>query len=297
MEIEALLENPNLVIKAVVTQPDKKVGRKQELQASPIKNLAVSKNIPVLQPEKITKDFINQLEELAPELVVVVAYGLILPKKLLDLTRYKCINLHPSLLPKYRGPSPLQAALLNGDEKTGITIMLLDEKMDHGPILSQEEIEISARETGQSLHDKLAQKGAELLSKTIDSWILKKINPVEQDDSKATLCQLITREDGKINWQQTAETIERQIRALSPWPGTYTFYNKKRLKIIPADILESDLPVGKPGQTFLTANNELAVICNQGALVINELQLEGGKAMDCKNFVLGHKEVLGRVLG
>jgi len=296
--LERLLNNQSIEIIAVVTQPDKKVGRKQELQGSPIKKLAELNNLPVLQPDKLDNTSRKELTKLKPGLFIVVAYGFILPREFLDLPKLGCLNLHASLLPKYRGPSPIQAAIQNGDKTTGNTIMLVDEKMDHGPILAQQKIEIRTKDTGQTLHDKLADSGAELLDKTINSWIKKEITLKAQDDNQASYCQLIKREDGKINWQRPAIEIERQIRAFHPWPGTFTLYNNKRIKILSAKVLHPDLPedITTAGQTFLTPDKKLGVTCGKGTLVVEELQLEGGKATDSKNFILGHANILNQKL-
>ena len=204
----------------VITAPDKPVGRKQTLTPPPVKVLAENYHISVVQPEKIG-NCKSEIKNLKPDLIIVAAYGQLILKEILDIPTYGCLNVHPSLLPKYRGASPIQSAILNGDEKTGVTIMRLSEKLDSGPILANNEWQITNRITYKELHDKLAELGAELLIKTIQKLLAGKINPQPQDDSKTTYTKILTKEDGKIDWQKSAVEIERQIRALNPEPDSY----------------------------------------------------------------------------
>lgn len=303
---------------AVVTQPDKKVGRKQDLSQSPVKKVALENKIEVLQPEKIkgNLEFIKQIKDLQPDLIVVVAYGFILPQEILDVPKYGAINIHASLLPKYRGASPIQSAILNGDKETGVSIMLIDDQMDHGALLGQRKIKITdnlpspdgLRQAGdnfESLHDKLAQLGADLLSETLPKYIAGKIKPVSQDDTQATYCKILTKEDGKIDWTKSADEIERQVRAFSPWPGAWTVWNKKSLKVIKAAVYTSTKPVlsqaegltmtASAGEVF-KINEGAAVVCGQGALKILELQLEGKKPMSAKEFLNGYPSIIGAIL-
>jgi len=197
--LEGLIKaNYKLVL--VITAPDKPVGRKQILTPSPVKVVAQKYKIPILQPEKI-QEAIAEIRATSPGLVIVAAYGQILPKEILDIPKYGCLNFHPSLLPKYRGPSPIQYAILNGEKKTGVTIMLMNEKMDHGPILAQSALIVEEDETGQSLHNKLANLGARLLMETIPKWQKGMIKPQPQDEKKVTFTKILSREDGKINWK------------------------------------------------------------------------------------------------
>lgn len=292
---------------AVVTAEDKPIGRKQILTPPPIKKWAAENNLPVLQPEKISApEWIKKIKELNPDLIILVAYGQIIPKEILDIPEYKALNIHPSLLPKYRGASPIQAAILNGDRETGVTIMLMDEKMDHGPILASAKLQIPASPAGrpnsqtyQELSEKLANLGAELLIKILPDWIKGKIKSQEQDHSKATFCKIIKKEDGKIDWNKSAEEIERQIRAFQEWPGSYTDFNGKILKITEADYENLSTMLGastKIGEVFIADKKELGVQTRNGILILKRIQLEGKKPMPVKDFLNGHPEIVGAIL-
>ncbi|MDP3996034.1 MAG: methionyl-tRNA formyltransferase [bacterium] len=248
----------------VITEPDKPVGRKQIITPPPVKVLAEKYNIPVVQPAKIS-EYAEEIEKLNPSLVIIAAFGQIIPKKILEIPEYGCLNVHPSLLPKYRGPSPIQFAILKGEEKTGVTIMRISEKLDTGPILSQQEIEVSQKETFESLHDKLAEAGTRLLIETIPRLLAGKLPPIPQEEAEATYTKILKKEDGKIDWDKSPKEIERQVRALNPWPGTYTLYNGKRLKILNAEAAG-------------------------GKLIIKEVQLEGKKATTFEDFLKGHSD-------
>ena len=284
---------------SVVTRPDKKVGRKQKIIPSPIKNTALDHNIEVLQPEKIKSndDFILKIKKLQPDLIVVVAYGFILPQEILDLPKYGVINVHASLLPKYRGASPIQSAILNGEKETGVSIMLLDEQMDHGPLLAQRTITITDKDNFESLHDKLSQLGAELIAETLPEYINGEIRPQIQDETQATYCQLIKKEDGKIDWTKSAEEIERQLRAFTPWPGVFTFWDGKQLKIIKAAVYASTKlsMTASAGEVF-KINEGIGVECGQDTLEILKLQLEGKKPMTAKEFLNGYPKIIGAQL-
>jgi len=225
----------NFSIEAIITQPDKPIGRKKIITAPPIKKYALKRDFLILQPEKLNQDFISRLKELKPDLGIVVAYGKILSKKILNIPKFGCLNIHASLLPKYRGAAPIQAALLHGDKKTGITIMQMDVGLDTGDIVSQKKIKIKKEDNFQTLHDKLAELGAELLIKTIPNYIAGKIKPKKQDESKASYFPTISKNQGEINWQNSAEKIFNQIRAFTPWPGAFTFFKNKKLDIIIAN--------------------------------------------------------------
>jgi len=258
--LEKLIENKFKPV-LVITAQDKPVGRKQILTPSTVKIIAQKYNIPV-------QNTIYKIRDTKPDLVVVAAFSQILPKEILTIPKYGCLNVHPSLLPKYRGPSPIQAAILNGDKKTGATIILMDEKMDHGEIVANSEFQITnSKITSEELLKELANLGAKLLVETIPKWVNDKIKLKVQDESRVTYTKILKKEDGKINWQKPAEKIERQIRALNPWPGTYTIYKGKRLKILKAEIL----------------NNQL---------VIKEAQLEGKKPMSFEDFLRGHPDFI-----
>src|SRR4030042_1933140 len=265
--LEELVKN-NYQPVLVITHPDKPVGRKQVLTPPPVKLAAQKYKIPIEQPERI-KNYESGIRNLKPDLVICAAYGQIISGEILKIPRYGCLNVHPSLLPKYRGPSPIQTTILNGDEKTGVTIMLMDEKMDHGPILAKRELEIpNPKITYQELHDKVAEIGAKLLIKTIPDWINGKIKPQAQDEKKAAYTKIIKKEDGNIDWKKPAQEIERQIRAFNSWPGAFTFIQKKgkkiRIKICQAE---------------LSKDNKL---------IIKKLQPEGKKPMSFEEFKKGY---------
>jgi methionyl-tRNA formyltransferase len=285
----------------VVTTPDKPAGRKQMLTPPPVKVLAKAQGPEVFQPEKFNQDAIRFIQEKNPDLFVVAAYGKILPKTVLSIPQKGSLNVHPSLLPKYRGPSPVQAALLNGDKETGVSVIVLDEAMDHGPIIASSNFKIqNPKLTYPNLHNELAKIGADLLIKTIPDWIAGKIKPVPQDDSKATYTRILQKEDGRIDWSKEAMYIERQVRALYPWPGTFTTCEtdgkQKMIKILKASVLPQERPIGKPGQAFPPPLPGIAIQTGKDALVIEELQLEGAKPMSSKEFLLGHKNFLGTIL-
>ncbi len=248
----------------VFTEPDKPVGRKQIITPPPVKALAEEYNIPVVQPEKVSQ-FADEIEKLKPSLIIIASFGQIIPKKILEIPKDGCLNVHPSILPKYRGPSPIQSAIINGDEKTGVTIMRVSEKIDAGPILSQKEIEIDPKETYESLHDKLAEAGTKLLLEVLPNLSKGQVPFQLQDDSKATYTKILNRSDGEIDWKKSPEEIERQIRAFNPWPGTFTFCNGKRLKILKAEAL-------------------------YGKLKIKEVQLEGKKPISYEEFLRGYPD-------
>ncbi|MEK7510073.1 MAG: methionyl-tRNA formyltransferase [Patescibacteria group bacterium] len=288
----------------VVTVPDKPVGRKQLLTPPPVKSHIMKHkwNIPILQPENLST-ISNQLSAISPDLMVLAAYGQVIPKEILKIPRYDALNVHPSLLPKYRGPSPIQTAILNGDEETGVTIMLMDEQIDHGPIVASEKFKMKNQKfTYPELHDTLAKLGGELLIKTIPKWVKGEIMPQPQNHAKATSTKRIAKQHGHIDWSKPALYIERQTRALNPWPGTYSFLkvetqdlNPQILKILRARVLEGTYEKA-PGKTFLTTSGKLAVQTQKDALLVEELQLQGGKPMPAREFLLGHKDFVGTIL-
>lgn len=285
----------NTKVLGIVTQPDKKVGRKQVVSQSPIKKNALTNNIEVLQPLSLkgNAEFIQRLTKLNSDLIIIAAYGFILPKGILEIPKYGVINVHASLLPKYRGPSPIQAAILNDDKVTGVSIMLVNEKMDEGDILSQAKTDIAENEIFTTLHDKLAILGAHLLIDTLPKYLNKEIKPQKQDNKKATYCKLITKDDGKINWLTTAQQIGRQIRAFDPWPGTWTTWEAKKLKIIKAQIIAEEKY--HSGEVFKSQKG-FAIKCSQDALQILELQLEGKNKMTIQQFLNGYPQIIGTQL-
>lgn len=315
----------------VVTTPDAPVGREQVLTPSPVKVKAKELGLEVFTPEKLDQEAIAKIKSFAPEVGISVVYGKIIPKELIEIFSKRILNIHPSLLPRFRGPTPIQSAILAGEEKTGVTIMLVDEEVDHGPILAQREFSIFlpagdlpkgdnsqfSNLNYNTLHDELVKIGVALLLETLPRWLAGEITSVPQDHSKATFTRKFTREDGKINWQKSAEEIDRQIRALNPEPSTWTEFKarneeRKILKIIeaqpltlsPFDSTQGD-PERKPngsrervsgkqeGEVFLE-NGELAVRCKDGSLILKTVQPEGKKPMTGQDFLRGHREIIGK---
>lgn len=288
--LRALASQPEFSVIAVVTQPDRPKGRDLKLHPSPVKAAAVSLGLPILQPERArNEDFITQLRELRPDLVVVVAYGQILPKSILDLPAHGCLNVHTSLLPKYRGAAPIQWAILNGDALTGVTIMRMDAGLDTGDILTQSTTPISAEDTSQTLHDRLAALGADLLVPTVRDWIAGKRTPRPQPAEGATYARKITKEDGLLDWSQPALVLLNRIRGFTPWPGAFTHLPGEPkpvlLKIWRAEITEAS---GEPGRVLLADKSGILVACGERSLRILELQKEGGRRMPAQNFLAGH---------
>jgi methionyl-tRNA formyltransferase len=288
--LQALLDSPEFQVVAVVTQPDRPKGRDLKLTPSEVKKVAVAANIAMLQPERAREpQFIEQLKQLAPDYIVVVAYGQILPRAILDTPKFGCVNVHTSLLPKYRGAAPIQAALLNGDEETGVTIMQMEEGLDTGPIISQRAIPIGATDDAQTLHDKLAKVGAELLVPTLIDFASGKIQACAQDHSKATHVRKIKKEDGQLDWAQPARVLQNRIRAFTPWPGAFTFQRtdskNKLLKIWRADV---ECAKGVPGTVLSADNSGVVVACGENALRIHRLQREGGRQMSVAEFLQGN---------
>lgn len=286
--LKKLIKNYQVI--SVFTQPDKPIGRKKELSKSPIKKVAQENNLKIIQPKSLKDEkVVNQIRELNPDLIIVVAYGQIIPQKIIKISKFGIMNIHPSLLPKYRGASPIQTAIMNGEKETGVTIMLIDEKMDHGPILAQEKINIGD-DNYIKLSEKLSEIGANLLIKILPDYFSGKINPQEQDHTKATFTKIITREDGQIDWHKSAKEIGCQFRAFTPWPGVFTFWNNKRLKITKLTISEINK---QDGLVFLTSDEEVAIGCGMGSIIISKLQLEGKKEMRAKEFILGYPDFIG----
>lgn len=286
--LQSLISDNYFEVKAVVTQPDKPTGRKQIITAPEVKIIAQENNLQIFQPEKLKNDqeIISQLKKIEPDLIVVVAYGQIIPKSILDIPKLGNVNVHPSLLPKYRGASPIQNAILNNETSTGITIMLMDEKMDHGPILAQKEINLDGTENNESLHQKMSDKNStDFFLTTLKKFINNEITPIVQDDDKAIYCKLITKEEAKIDWSDTAKNISAKIRAFYPWPITWTTLDKKRVKIFPPiKIVEGS---DKPGR-ILSENNKLLVACGDKLVEVFELQIEGKNKVKAKDFILGN---------
>ncbi|HOX11201.1 MAG TPA: methionyl-tRNA formyltransferase [Candidatus Moranbacteria bacterium] len=297
--LKALLEK-NYVISGVFTKPDKKIGRKQEISEPLVKKLANENKIPVFQPEKFDEESIAELKKLKPDLIIVAAYGKIIPQAILDIPGFGCINVHASLLPKYRGPSPIQNALMNGEKETGITIMLMDKGIDTGDILSQESINIEPNDNNATLLDKLSVVGANLLIKTLPPWIERGIQPKPQENSSATICQLIERSDGHINWTDDAEDIFNRYRALTPWPGIFCYWKSNsdtiRLKMISIE-KQKISPQQKyaEGEVFEIAD-DIGVQAGNGVIILKEIQSEGKNVMTVQEFKNGHPDFIGSIL-
>jgi methionyl-tRNA formyltransferase len=286
----------------VITETDKPVGRKQIITPPPVKTAALNYGIEVLQPEKISECEMK-IKKMSPDLIIVAAYGQLIGKTILEIPKYGCLNVHPSLLPKYRGASPIQGAILSGELQTGVSIMLLDEKMDHGPVIAQEEVAISGNDDAKTLSDKLFRAGSNLLVKTIPDWFSGKLKAILQEEEKATYTKILGRIDGKINWSMTAKEIERQVRAYIIWPNSFTEcqenkFGIKKIKIWKVKIQEQDknCPIGSVGKTFMATNEEIAVQTGKDFLIIEELQPEGGKRMTSAEFLNGRSDFIGTIL-
>ncbi len=292
--LQVLINSKHDII-SVVCQPDKPKGRSKKLVKPPTKEVAEKYSIPVLQPEKIkTDEFFKILLNLSPDLIVVVAYGKIIPKNILDIPSYGCINVHASLLPKYRGAAPINWAIVNGESETGVTTMLMDEGMDTGDILLKEVVTINKDDNSLTLYNKLSKIGADLLVRTIELLENKNIKPIKQDSSKATYAPLIKKVDGFINWEKSAIEIENLIRGFQPWPTAHTTLNGKILKIYNANKIEGN---AKPGEVVYIDKKSLHVGTGEGILNIIDLQLEGSKRMLIKDFLSGKKINKGEILG
>jgi methionyl-tRNA formyltransferase len=294
----ACLLGSSYQVAAVYTQPDKAAGRGRRVVSSPVKKLALERRIPVVQPQALeSSEVIKELASFQPELIIVAAFGSILPTEVLSLPRFGCLNVHPSLLPRHRGPSPVASAILCGDELTGVTIMLMDSGLDTGPILAQEEVGVSSLDTTGSLSSKLADVGAGLLLKILPGWLEGTIKPQAQDDSKATYSKLITSKDGEVDWHLSALHLWRMVRAYNPWPSCYTWCQGKRLKIheaIPLDVRGN----GEVGEVVaLVEQPGIGVVTKQGILELCEVQLEGKRAMSAGDFMRGQRDFIGCILG
>lgn len=295
--LEALLEAGH-EITAVVTQPDRPKGRGssgkqgQEAQYSPVKRCALSHGIPVFQPERIKRpEAVERLREFPADIYVVAAFGQILSREILEIPRFGCVNIHASLLPRYRGASPIQQAVIDGEEKTGVTIMQMNEGMDTGDILYQKEIKLAPKETGESLFARLAGLGAEAIVEALPLLEAGKLIPAAQDEDRATYVKMITKARGRIDWQQSAEVIERLVRGLNSWPSAYTFRNGRQIKVWDADVV-SVLPeetCAPPGTVIRVEQDAVTVMTGKDALRIMELQPEGKRRMPTRDFLLGYR--------
>ncbi|MDE6055062.1 MAG: methionyl-tRNA formyltransferase [Lachnospiraceae bacterium] len=295
--LEALIKAGHEVT-AVVTQPDKAKGRSGQVQCSPVKECAVGHGIPVFQPVRIkTPEAVEELKRYEADIYVVAAFGQILSKQILEMPRFGCINIHASLLPKYRGAAPINQCIIDGEQETGVTIMQMDAGIDTGDILTQKKVIIEDKETAETLFDKLAQAGAELVVETLPLIENGGITPIKQDESLASHVKMMDKSMGKIDWTQDASYIERLVRGLNPWPSAYTFYQGKSVKIWSSDVVKEAENAAQPGTIVAVAKDFFDVACGKGNLRIYELQLEGKKRMDTKSFLLGNQWRAGMLLG
>ena len=279
----------------VVCAPDKPTGRTQILTPPPVKTAAQKLGLKIFQTEK--KEELEKLVlEEKPDLIICAAFSLILTPSILAEPRLDCLNIHPSLLPRWRGASPLQSAILAGDKKTGVTIIKMTEKIDAGPIVAQKEVEINDKISTPELSLILAHEGADLLLKILPDWIEEKIEPKPQNENEATFSLIIKKEDGKIDWSKSAAEIERQIRAFHPWPGSFSKIAGRKIKIMEAGIEEREEPLKKIGEIFLNKNGQLCVKTKKGSFIPKIVQAEGNKEMEAADFLRGHKEIIGQIL-
>ena len=290
--LEALITQGH-EITAVVTQPDKPKGRSKELQFPPVKECAVKHGIPVFQPRRIkTPEAIEELKKYPADIYIVAAFGQILSQEILDLPKYGCLNIHASLLPKYRGASPIQRVIIDGEAETGVTIMQMNAGLDTGDMLYRKKIPITSEDTFETLHDKLMVLGGEAITEALPLLEAGKLVPEKQDDTKTCYAALITKEMGKLDFTKTAAELDRLIRGLTPWPSAYTHYHGKQLKI-PMATAHKEAP-----GTILTVNKDsFEVAASEGSLKVMELQLEGKKRMTTHDFLLGVKVQPGELLG
>lgn len=294
--LDKLIEAGHDVV-AVVTQPDKPKGRGKAIAFSPVKELALQHNIQVLQPIKVKEEeFIQTLEEINPEVIVVAAFGQILPKRILDMPKFGCINVHASLLPKYRGAAPIQWVVINGEKEAGVTIMHMDVGCDTGDMIIKDQITLDKKETGGSLHDKLAVLGGNLIIEALHLIKEGKAPREQQVEAESTYVKMLSKEDGKIDFTKSAIEIERLIRGMNPWPSAFTSLHGKMLKIWDADVIESEKK-GEIGDVVEVTKNSLLVQTGDGLLAIKELQLEGKKRMPVDAFLLGYTVNMNDHLG
>ncbi|MFA7244852.1 MAG: methionyl-tRNA formyltransferase [Candidatus Magasanikbacteria bacterium] len=287
--LQGLINSPLFEIEKVITQPDKPVGRKQILQKSPVKILAEENNLNIDQPESL-KNY--ELRTINSELFIVAQYGLLIPENILNIPKFGTINTHTSLLPKYRGASPIQSAILNGETKTGVTIMLMNKGMDSGPILSQKTVKILPDETYIDLDTKMAQIASQLLLDTVPKYINDEIKPQTQNETEITFCKKLDRDDGKIDWKKSTTEIYNQYRAFTPWPGVWTLWNDKRLKLLVTEKSDKKIEIGQ----VIIENDIIYIGTADSSIKISKLQLEGKPIMDAKAFINGYGKQFAKEL-
>ena len=273
----------------VITQPDKPQGRGKAEKFTPVKECAVKHDIPVFQPTKIkSQESIEYLKQFDADVFVVAAFGQILSQEILDMPKYGCINIHASLLPKYRGSAPIQWVILNKEKETGVTIMQMDAGIDTGDMLLQKSFALTKQDTGETVHDKLSSLGAEMIVEALSALEAGSLEPVAQSDENTCYAPMLTKSLGCIDWSKDADTIDHYVRGLYPWPGTYTFLEGKKVKLFSVIPIESQA-TAKPGEIVAVEKDSIVVATGNGAVVIPELQLEGKKRMPVKDFLLGYK--------
>lgn len=289
--LKKIIDSKKHTVSLVVTQPDKPKGRNRELQPSDVKKLAIEEGIPVFQPTKIkTQETFDELKKYEADIFVVAAYGRIIPKNILELPKYGCINVHASLLPKYRGAAPIQWAVINGDEKSGVCIMQMDEGLDTGDIIAEAELKLDKKETSESLFKKLSVLGADTLVETLEHIEAGGIEPRPQPkDSTTSYARMITKNDGLIDWNESAVKIDRIVRGMNSWPAAFTYMNGQTVKLWDVDVLEDDKTEADNGTIIMADKKALIVKAGRGAVKINELQLQGKKRMKFDEFLRGSR--------
>ena len=293
--LEALVKGGHQVI-AAVTQPDKPKGRGKAVLMTPVKEKALEMGIPVYQPVKVREpEFVKTLADLAPDVIVVVAFGQILPKSILEIPRYGCVNIHASLLPKYRGAAPIQWAVIDGEKETGVTTMFMNEGLDTGDMLEKEVVPLDPKETGGSLHDKLSAVGGRLILSTLKGLEDGTLKGTPQTDEGSCYAKMLKKSLGDIDWTMDGAAIERLIRGLNPWPSAYTSLHGKTLKIWDADVTDREYGV-EPGTVAEVSKDQLIIQTGKGSLSVRSLQLEGKKRMDIQDFLRGYSLEKGTVL-
>lgn len=298
--LQALLETQTVV--GVVTQPDRPAGRGRQLRPSPVKEVAIAAGIPIYQPQSLRKEETAvPIREWQPEMIVVAAFGQILRPHVLDLPPLGCLNVHASLLPRWRGAAPIQYAIMAGDTETGVTLMKMDVGLDTGPTYVQQAIPIRPRETAATLHDRLAALGGNMLRSYLPDIGNGRLPSTPQDNNAFTYAPMIQKEEGKLNWAQTAVELDRHIRAFTPWPGAYTTWQGTPLKILAADPILRDVPTGRPGtvaqRTAVNGQTDILILAATGGLALHTVQLAGKRAVSIQDFVRGQPNFIGSTLG
>ena len=294
--LQALLQSEHEVV-AVVTQPDKPKGRGKAMQFTPVKEVAAEAGIPVLQPKKVREEaVVEELRSYHPDVIVVVAFGQLIPKSILEMPKYGCVNVHASLLPKYRGAAPIQWAVIDGEEKSGVTTMQMDEGLDTGDMLAKAIVPLDEKETGGSLFDKLSEAGGRLCVETLAKLEKGEITPEKQGESPTAYASMLDKKMGNIDWNKSAVVIERLVRGLNPWPSAYTHLDGKTLKIWACDVLPQSASKGESGEILEVTKDAIHVQTGDGILVLREIQLAGKARMDAGAFLRGYKVVPGTVL-